>query len=82
MKWTTIFINLFALVCFFISYGKDKSKTKLALKVSLKSFLRILPLILIIVVFIGLMLAFLSPLFCPQLKYQKSPVRNRDLKEY
>ena len=61
MKWTTIFINLFALVCFFISYGKDKSKTKLALKVSLKSFLRILPLILIIVVLIGLMLAFLSP---------------------
>ena len=61
MKWTVIFINLFALICFFISYSKDRGKSKLALKVSLKSFLRILPLIFIIVILIGLMLAFLSP---------------------
>lgn len=61
MKWTAIFINLFALACFFVSYVKSRAKTKLALKVSLKSFLRILPVIFIIVVFIGLMLGFLTP---------------------
>ena len=55
---TAIMINLFAFACLFISFHKNKEKTKQSLKVAIKSFIRVLPLVFIIIIFIGLLLGF------------------------
>ena len=61
MSITVIFINLFALGCLIFAYVKDREKTKQSLLVAVKSFFRILPTVLVIIVIIGLFLAFVSP---------------------
>ncbi|WP_041288676.1 permease [Kosmotoga olearia] len=55
---TTILINIFALSCLIFALIKDREKAKKSLMISLKSFFRILPTMLIIIVFIGLLLGF------------------------
>jgi len=58
MNTTAIFINVFAIGCLIFIFIKDRTKTKQALTVALKSFFRILPIVLIIIIFIGLLLGF------------------------
>ena len=61
MNTTIIFINLLALGCLIFAFVKDMAKTKQSLLVAVKSFFRILPTVLVIIVIIGLFLAFVSP---------------------
>ncbi len=61
MSTTAIFINLFALGCLVLALVKDKGKTKQSLGVAVKSFIRILPTVFIIIVIIGLLMAFVPP---------------------
>ncbi|MBK5190092.1 MAG: permease, partial [Methanosarcinales archaeon] len=61
MNPTIIFINLFALGCLILAFTKDRAKTKQSVKVAAKEFLSILPTVLIIITFIGLLLGFVPP---------------------
>ncbi len=61
MSSTAIFINVFTLGCLIFAFLKNRAKTRQALKVAVKSFLRILPIVFIIIIFIGLFLGFVSP---------------------
>jgi len=61
MSTTAIVINVFALACLILAFTKDRAKTKQSLKVGVKSFIRILPVVLIIIVLIGLLLGFVPP---------------------
>ncbi|MEA3253759.1 MAG: permease [Chloroflexota bacterium] len=58
MSTTAILINLFALGCLAFAFVKDRDKTRQSLRVAVKSLIRILPTVLIIIVVIGLLLAF------------------------
>lgn len=58
MNTTAILMNLFAFACLFISLLNDKKKTRQSLKVAIKSFIRILPMVFIIISFIGLLRGF------------------------
>jgi uncharacterized membrane protein YraQ (UPF0718 family) len=61
MNSTPVIINIFAVCCLIISFFKDSAKTKQSLLVAVKSFLSILPTVLIIIIFIGLLLGFVPP---------------------
>ncbi len=61
MSITVVVINLFALVCLVYAFIRDRERTKKSLLVALKSFARILPTVLLIIVIIGLFLAFAPP---------------------
>ena len=58
MNTTALMINVFAFTCLFISFLNNKEKTKQSLRVSTKSFFRVLPIVFIIIIFIGLLLGF------------------------
>lgn len=58
MNITAIFINVFACGCLIFSFIKDRRKTKQSLLGAVKSFIRILPIVFIIIIFIGLLLGF------------------------
>jgi len=64
---TAIIINLFAFTCLFISLLKNNEKTKQSLKVAMRSFVRILPVVFIIIIFIGLLLGFVAQSQIPRL---------------
>jgi len=51
-------INVFAFACLFISFFKNKEKTKQSLRVAIRSFFHVLPMVFIIIIFIGLLLGF------------------------
>ncbi|MBT3362163.1 MAG: permease [Chloroflexi bacterium] len=61
MSSTVIVINLFALSCLIFAFVKDRGKAKKSLAVAVKAFFRILPMVFIIIVLIGLLLAFVPP---------------------
>jgi uncharacterized membrane protein YraQ (UPF0718 family) len=61
MNTTIIFINLLALVFLLFAFVKDRKKTKQSLILALKSFFRILPTVLVVIILIGLFLAFVPP---------------------
>ncbi len=61
MSTTALVINGFAVIALIFSFTKNREKSIRALKVAGKSFLKILPMILIIVVLVGLLLGFLPP---------------------
>lgn len=48
---------------FFLSYFKDKNRTQKALRKAWKSFENILPDFLVVILFVGLLMAFLNPEF-------------------
>ena len=58
MNLTPVFINILAVGFLVVASAKDKQKTKQAVKISVRSFIKILPTILLIVVFVGLLLGF------------------------
>lgn len=57
----TIILYVLAGILLILSFIKDKSKTKMALKKAWKSFENILPQLLSILVIIGILLAVLTP---------------------
>jgi uncharacterized membrane protein YraQ (UPF0718 family) len=61
MSTTAIITNLLALGCLVFALVKDRGKTKQSIGVAVKSFIRILPTVLIIIVGIGLLIAFVPP---------------------
>lgn len=61
MNTTAIIINLLALGCLIFALIKDRGRTKQSVGVAVKSFIRILPTVLIIVVIIGMLMAFVPP---------------------
>ncbi|RLF44337.1 MAG: permease [Thermoplasmata archaeon] len=61
MNFTAIIINGIAIISLLIAFVKDKRKTIKSLKIAGKSFIRILPMIFIIIIIIGLLLGFLPP---------------------
>lgn len=58
---TTVLLYGAALVLLAVSWGKDRKKTKQALKKGWKSFCNILPQMLTVLLLIGLILTLLSP---------------------
>lgn len=61
MSSTVILINIFAIGCLVFAFLKDRVKTRQSVLVAVKSFFRILPTVLIIIIFIGLFLGFVPP---------------------
>ena len=61
MSTTAIIINLLALACLIFALVKDRGRTKQSIGVAVKSFIRIMPTVFIIIVVIGLLLAFVPP---------------------
>ncbi|HDJ23874.1 MAG TPA: permease [Candidatus Aminicenantes bacterium] len=58
MSATVIIINLATLACFILAFLKDRQKAIRGLAVAAKAFIRILPLVFIIIILIGLLLGF------------------------
>lgn len=58
---TAIIINSAALILLIIAFFKDKIKAKKSLKIALMSFLKMIPLLLVIIMIIGLTFGFLPP---------------------
>ncbi|HDS59137.1 MAG TPA: permease [Thermoplasmatales archaeon] len=61
MNLTALLINGIALAGVVLSLAKDRKKTRQSLAVAGKSFLRILPMTLLIILAIGLLLGFVPP---------------------
>ena len=61
MNVTAIFINLIAIVGLLIAFYRNREKALMSLKVALKGFMRMLPMVLIIILGIGLLLGLVSP---------------------
>jgi uncharacterized membrane protein YraQ (UPF0718 family) len=61
MSTTAIIINLLALGCLIFALVKDRGRTKQSIGVAVKSCIRILPTVFIIIVIIGLAMAFVPP---------------------
>jgi uncharacterized membrane protein YraQ (UPF0718 family) len=61
MSLTVVIVNALVAVVLIISFIKDEKKTWKSLSVALKSFIRILPMVLVIIIFIGLLLGFVPP---------------------
>ncbi|MGE0792686.1 MAG: permease [Candidatus Woesearchaeota archaeon] len=59
MNLTIIIINLLALILLVVAFFKDKQKTIKSLKITFKSFLKMLPLLIVIIIIIGLTFGFL-----------------------
>jgi len=58
MNITAIIINGIAVVALLIAFIKDKEKAIKSLKIAGKSFIRMLPMVFIIIIIIGLLLGF------------------------
>ncbi|MCK5772895.1 MAG: permease [Thermoplasmata archaeon] len=61
MNVTAIFINLIAIVGLLIAFYKNREKAMMSLKVAVKGFIKMLPMVLIIILGIGLLLGLVSP---------------------
>ena len=61
MNVTAIIINGIAIIGLLIAFIKDEKKTIQSLKMAGKSFIRILPMVFIIIIIIGLLLGFVPP---------------------
>ena len=55
-----IVINIFVLVSLIVSFYKSKEKSLEGLRIALKSFVKMMPIIIIIILFIGIIRGFLS----------------------
>jgi len=60
MNITVIVINGIAIISLLIAFIKDRKKAMKSLKIAGKSFLKILPMAITIIIFIGLFLGFVS----------------------
>ncbi|MBL7150979.1 MAG: permease [Candidatus Omnitrophica bacterium] len=60
MNTSAIVINIFTLVCLVVALLKDRVKTKESLIISVRLFMRILPAVITIAIFISLLQSFVS----------------------
>lgn len=58
MGLPVIFINALALGCLAVSFFRDRTRSLHALAIAARSFLKILPMAFIVVIFVGLLLGF------------------------
>ncbi|PKM54475.1 MAG: permease [Firmicutes bacterium HGW-Firmicutes-5] len=58
---TTIFFYTASILLTLFSYFKDKKKTKMALKKAYKAFTNLLPALIPMILFVGIMLTLVSP---------------------
>ena len=61
MNITAFIINGIAVAALILAFIKDKDKAVQSLKMALKSFIKILPMVFIIIIAIGLLLGFVPP---------------------
>lgn len=61
MNYTALIINILALAGLLIAYVTNKEKAKKSLKIAGVTFIKILPMVLLIIIFIGLLLGFVPP---------------------
>ncbi len=61
MNITVLIINSIALAGLLLAFVKNKEKAFASLKIALKSFFKMLPMVFIIIIFIGLLLGFVPP---------------------
>ncbi len=61
MNVTTVIINIIAVIGLLIAFAKDGEKAIKSLKIAGKSFIRMLPMVFIIITIIGLLLGFVPP---------------------
>jgi len=61
MNVTAVIINIIAIIGLLIAFSKDKDKTIKSLKIAGVSFIKILPMVFIIIIIIGLLLGFVPP---------------------
>ena len=61
MNVTAIIINVIAVIGLLIAFAKDRKKAIKLLKMAGKSFIRMLPMVFIILIVIGLLLGFVPP---------------------
>jgi uncharacterized membrane protein YraQ (UPF0718 family) len=61
MSWFNATLYIVAIAALIFSFVKDKKKTRMALKKSLKSIENILPAMLVILMVIGVTMAWISP---------------------
>ena len=61
MNFTAIVINIIAVAGLLIAFVKDREKAIKSLKMAGKSFLRMLPMVFVIIIIIGLFLGFIPP---------------------
>jgi len=61
MNITAIIINGIAVAALIFAFIKDKDKAVQSLRMALKSFIKMLPLIFIIIIAIGLLIGFIPP---------------------
>jgi len=61
MNVTAIIINIIAVAGLLIAFIKDREKTIQSLKIAGKTFIKILPMVFIIIIIIGLLLGFVPP---------------------
>ena len=60
MNITILIINLVAIISLIIAFTKDKQKAKQSLKIAMRSFIKMVPMLIMLVIIIGLTLGFLS----------------------
>jgi len=61
MNFTALVINIIAIAGLLIAFAKNKEKTKKSLTIAAKTFIKMLPIVFIIIIFIGLLLGFVPP---------------------
>ena len=61
MSITAIIINAIAIIGIVIAFYKNREKAVMSLKVALKGFIKMLPMVLIIIIGVGLLLGFVPP---------------------
>ena len=61
MNATAIVINVIAIAALLMAFIKDREKAIKSLKIAGKSFIRMLPMVFVIIIIIGLLLGFVPP---------------------
>ncbi len=69
---TTIIFYTLSIILVLASYLRDKKKTKLALKKAYKSFMKLIPALIPMLLFVGILLTIVSPDIISQLIGAKS----------
>ena len=61
MNVTAVIINIIAIAALLMAFIKDREKAIKSLKIAGKSFIRMLPMVFIMIIIIGLLLGFVPP---------------------
>jgi len=75
MVATALAINALALICLIFALVKDKKRTVQALRIAVKSLIDILPMVFVIIIFIGLMLGLVPPGEIPRFVGEQTGLR-------